>query len=215
MTTLGALILQPATPVLADHRFGPQAGWEKARSEEGRSVLVWAYPPLGVSLGAVIGPWNRLSGWKLFRVVRSADRADVLILPGRRTVAVCAPSYADPYAICVLWAATSSSKTLQHELGHALGLADHIPAAVQGRGDHVRPAVCDEPVHPRHSPYVGVMSYCAWEGTAWFGAGDATMLLRAGYARGGSPPVPPASPTASSGSAWPAGNRNVTPGHAL
>lgn len=176
-------LAMPIAPAGASHGFGQDAGWDKAQAQPRTSVRVWAQPSLGIDLGAVIRPWNRLAGWNLFRVVGVAKRADVLFRPSNSTWVRCGPSYTEAYQRCVIWSATSSKKILRHELGHALGFADHVQAAVYARGGHVNPKVCDDPADSSYSRYSGVMSYCSWNSVhqAWFGRGDERMLTRAGY----------------------------------
>lgn len=182
LLSLGFLLSLPAGPAWADHPFGQGAGWEKARTEPRSSILVWADPGLHIDLPAVIEPWNRLAGWELFDVVRSPTRADVLFRPSAETWVQCDPSYGEAYTRCVVWSATSSTTTHRHEIGHALGFADHVEAGVYGEGGHVNPAVCDDAAHPAYSGYVGVVSYCDWtSGHAWFGPEDRRMLAMAGY----------------------------------
>lgn len=95
----------------------------------------------------------------------------------------CLPSYEEAYDRCIIWSASSFTPTLRHELGHALGLADHIQVVYAG-GPYVNPRLCDAPSLPEFSPYEGVMSYCAWDAgyRGWFGASDREMLADVGYA---------------------------------
>lgn len=174
------LALSLVSPARADHGFGIGAGWPKAKA--GRSIRVWSPRRLGVDLGAVVRPWNTMAGWKLLRPARRRGHADVLILPGSSTWVQCSPSYTDAYEGCVVWTASSHTETLQHELGHTLGLADHIVLSMDD-GRHVNPRVCDEELDERFSPYRGVMSYCSWNSgyAGWFGEADHRMLAEAGY----------------------------------
>lgn len=171
-----------AHPAAASHLFGPDSGWEKARGGD-EAIRVWAQPRLKVRIRQVIGPWNRLAGRKLFKAVAAWRRADVLFRPAETTWVQCLPSYQVAYERCIIWSDTSFTPTLRHELGHALGLADHIQV-VYAEGPYVNPRICDQPSAPEFSPYEGVMSYCSWDDgyRGWYGAADRKMLAEGGYA---------------------------------
>ena len=177
---LGVALLPSAAS--GSHLFGPEAGWDKARGGP-EAVRVWADPSLKVRIRHVIGPWNRLAGRRLFRAVPAAGRADVVFRPARTTWVQCLPSYEESYDRCIIWSATSFTSTLRHELGHTLGLADHIQV-IFAEAPYINPRLCDAPSLPEFSLYEGVMSYCAWDDgfRGWFGATDLKMLVDAGYA---------------------------------
>lgn len=181
MLLTGQLVMA-ASPASAHHRFDQGAGWDKARTEPRQPVLVWAPAGLRIDLVKVIRPWNRLAGWKLFRITPERSRADVRFRRSDRTWVRCSPSYTEAFRRCVVFTATSSAHVLRHEIGHTLGLADHVRASAYPEGKQVNARVCDDPDHPAYRAYRGVMSYCDWDReTHWFGRADERMLRRAGY----------------------------------
>jgi hypothetical protein len=135
-------------------------------------LRVAAHP--GIDVDAVIRPWNQLAGVPIFVKVtrdpdvvwRSAATTWVARRPGAR------PS-------CTIHHDRTTTWWHQHEIGHCLGLADHI-TVVEWRSQrgHVDPRVCDDTRHAAYHPYRGVMSYCQWSSSRphWFGGDDARML---------------------------------------
>jgi hypothetical protein len=180
------LTVVPLSHASASHLFAGAAGWSKARGSSSRSIRVWSEPSLGVNVKASIAPWNWMAGWRLFRQARSRQSADVLFLPSPTAVnwTECPPTYFEPFHLCTIWIEDPSIEMSRHELGHALGFADHIDAARYEEGKHVRARVCDRPDHAQFSSYHGVMSYCDWSDDlrGWFGPRDQKMMARAGYA---------------------------------
>jgi hypothetical protein len=174
----------PLSLASASHIFGGAAGWEKASSSR-RPVLVWGKRNLGVDVRGSIAPWNWLAGWQLFRQARNRRSADVVFRLSKspQTWTECPPSYMEPFHLCIVWVADPAIQMTRHELGHTLGFADHIPAAVHAEDTHVSAKVCDISDHPQFSAYHGVMSYCDWRDgeRGWFGPKDSAMLKRAGY----------------------------------
>jgi hypothetical protein len=119
---------------------------------------------------AAFDRWNEAAGRDIFIVHRGRWRdADVLLTNnGFRTTWVNTPCSNLNFNQrgnnrAVIFMGNDNAKTnlywLTHELGHALGLADHtfghviVPA-------HINPAVCAPWGHPLYSAYRGVMSYC-------------------------------------------------------
>lgn len=164
------------SPARADHLFDPGSGFHKARFE--RSTIRVCDATGRVDILGVIGPWNRAAGWQLF--APSCDIPDVVFQEGTSTLVQ--TTYLEPFTGCVVQFASSRVQTLQHELAHCLGFADHVYAAEYGPL-WVNPAVCDDSSHPAYVAYRGVASYCeSTTARTWFGTDDQQMLSRAGYA---------------------------------
>lgn len=126
---------------------------------------VRATPELHAATEAAIAKWNairpgtfELAPWHApaaVDVVPSMTRTWVsFVEPWPRAVVLCGPDLAD-------W--------LPHEMGHALGLADHVPPEMVEPG-HVNPVIADD-----SNPYWGVMRY--WTRLdQWFGPDDVAMM---------------------------------------
>ena len=98
--------------------------------------------------------WNAAVGWELFAIV--ADGADVTIEGGAR-------SYAEVSATrCQVTVHNNAADAIAHELGHCIGLNDHLVPACEPEA------------------YRGLMSYCA--GRKRINSGDLAALRRLGYA---------------------------------
>lgn len=164
------------SPARADHLFDPESGFQKARV--GRSSIRVCDSTDRVEIGGVIGPWNATAGWQLFAL--SCDMPDVVFRVGTSTLVQ--TTYLEPFTRCVVEVASDRVQTLQHELAHCLGFADHVYAAEYGPF-WVNPAVCDDTSHPAYASYRGVVSYCeSSTPQTWFRNDDEQMLSRAGYA---------------------------------
>lgn len=160
----------------ADHLFDPDSGFHKARFA--RTTIRVCDATGRIDLAGVIGPWNKAAGWRPF--TSSCDMPDVAFHAGTATLVQ--TTYLEPFTSCVVQVASYRVETLQHELAHCLGFADHIYAAEYG-SLWVNPAVCDDLSHPAYSAYRGVVSYCeSSTPQLWFGIDDQRMLSRAGYA---------------------------------
>ncbi|MBI4064591.1 MAG: hypothetical protein HY401_09885 [Elusimicrobia bacterium] len=189
-----------------DHQFGAattpdpavvtnatKAGFLKAKTAPRQSVTIWIDPGVGTDLTAAINAWNALAGWELFRQTRDQGAADVKVYAtgnislAKHGTAYIWPSLTEPYYSCriYLYGAYEETMTLQHELGHCLGFADHVtPWYLESNPKKAGVVkVCDQANHPQYSPYKGIMSYCTQNLAPQeiFGADDLLMLLEAGY----------------------------------
>jgi hypothetical protein len=160
------LMLRPE-PAQAHHSFGNLSGFAKAR--EGRESITLCAPP-AIEGESVIAPWNELAGWGLFRL--SCEKPDIIFVSDRATWVQA--TYLQPFTNCRIHYASVSTRVHQHEIGHCLGFADHVPPGQLHRLGSVNAGEC--------AGYRGVMSYCDWGGRHWFGDDDREMLVRAGYA---------------------------------
>lgn len=151
----------------AHHLFAEHSGFAKAR--EARESLRVCAPPV-IDGPSVIAPWNELAGWRLF--VISCDRPDITFVPD--AVTWTQATYLKPFTYCRIHYASPLVRSIQHEIGHCLGFADHVETGNGHGGRWVNPGSC--------AGYRGVMSYCDWDGRHWFGEDDHAMLSRAGYA---------------------------------
>ena len=172
---LAALLLAPSPfsgVARADHLM---CGW----SVEQRTQTVWVDPDLagrGVTRADVIAafePWNllfsRYHGMPVFAEhLGSAETADIVVTArgSERTwvQTKCTPGFVQRGAthsfVFLGWRdAWRNRGMLSHELGHALGLADHGSSAQHSHG-HVGFKACN-------NTYIGVMSYCT-SSQAWF-----------------------------------------------
>jgi hypothetical protein len=167
--TVMLLVALPAAahhPLPADQRFVDDPPWRVA-------------PADGHDLETAIEPWNRLSN--------RAGRGDVFVLDA-----------GDPHVTVVreppggswIWPPRGANQTcrihlaegatlavLQHELGHCLGLADHVPVGFDsydaaGSTWQIPPWVAR--CGPGGHFYRGIMSYCThwWQPDRFFGWND-------------------------------------------
>lgn len=150
----------------AHHLFNTSSGFAKARHQK-ESIRVCA--PAVIDGPAVIAPWNRLAGWQLFAL--SCEHPDVTYVGDRVTWVE--TTYRQSFTHCRIHYASPMTKVHQHEIGHCLGFADHVAPG----GDDSRWVNAQQ-----CAGYRGVMSYCDWNGQAWFGDDDRAMLILAGYA---------------------------------
>jgi hypothetical protein len=146
---------------------------------ERRTQTVWIDPNLGgagVTRADVLGafaPWNQLfikyHGLPIFEEHLGAPAQADIVVTSRgnertwvQTLCTSASVQGSTNHSTVLlgWRdAWRNRQMLAHELGHALGLADH-GASAQQAGGHVGFKLCD-------NTYLGVMSYCTGF-QAWF-----------------------------------------------
>lgn len=110
--------------------------------------------------------WNTI--YPCFTTVLTPD-ADVTFQFAERTW-VKMPSTTDPKSVVYLGQDVSLTYWLEHELGHTLGLADHIRDGSSPTG-YINPALCPS------NPYAGVMSYCSSREN-WLTREDQLMLKR-------------------------------------
>ena len=158
--------------------FSSQAGFAKAKLPNHESITVCDASGLGVRVGDIIAPWNRIAGWSLFR---AQCPGDVTFQKAGATWVQPLPSATEPFSACIIWASTRDTKTMRHEIGHCLGIVDSIYSSMDATY-YVNPAVCDNPADPRYSAYKGTMSYCNFNQVwRWFGADDVATLTGAGY----------------------------------
>lgn len=193
------LLFMLATPAVADHPIQPSgSGFHKAQSAPRQSIKVWECGPCDVPAGAYTA-WDTAAGWDMFVMTGDKDAADVRVVsapPGVNTgtdIVGVNPNTGN-YTLVIIyledWAKGQKYPTV-HELGHALGFADHVfqyqflPVWESG----ANPRVCDNENHWAYSPYNAVMSYCTpaeglypdiW-GDNWFQKADKNMLYRQGY----------------------------------
>lgn len=101
-------------------------------------------------------PWNR---WRhMFEwTIDSCNAAE--IIPSGST-------WVDMDKMILRWAPETDSYWAIHELGHLLGLADHVYDGIN-KSKYRNPGGCDG--------YKGVMSYC-WPKETWFGQDDYDMI---------------------------------------
>lgn len=178
VSSLVLLFLFSGSSAEADHLFGGSSGFDR-----GAVVRVWAADNTRVEVNRVVAPWNTLAGYELLKKVNLESNADVKFKRDTVTWVQAFPDYLSPFTRAVVWVSSADvgdTHTMRHEIGHALGFADHVTRSqLSGR---VNPKVCDDPSHKLYSMYSGVMSYCSWADEAgWFGAGDRAMLVAAGY----------------------------------
>ena len=99
-----------------------------------------------------IRTWNAAVGWELFTL--TAGRADIVIAGGD-------DNYARPSArLCEVTVYNNAAVTIAHELGHCLGLADHLAPSCEPEA------------------YRGLMSYCT---VMRINGTDLAALRRLGY----------------------------------
>lgn len=136
------LAVVPAAAASGDHRFSDQAGWDTFPVTIDRDVRY--------DIDAAADVWNRLAGRTILTPVN--DGGQIAVVPSDVTW-VQADYTGGPWTSCTIHLADSEpARTVAHEVGHCLGLADHIPAP-DGR-QHVNPGGCDG--------YRGLMSYCTY-----------------------------------------------------
>lgn len=159
--------------------FGPEAGFEKART--GVPLLVWADPSLAnFNLVRSIHPWNKMAlnmgRGHLFQPTVDESEADVKFIPGSTTKVVPSPDYIHPYKNSLVFSVPYLTTEMAiHELGHTLGLVDFVKKITNISG-YVNPARCDDP----DKQYHGVMSYCdIYQTRFWFGRDDQRLLSMA------------------------------------
>jgi hypothetical protein len=159
--------------------YGGGAGFVKARVAAHRvSVRVQA-DFTASRLTPILNRWNRAAGWSLF--VRVTTAPDVRFVRGGPTYVAGLPSNTAPFKSCVVHYDAYDLHTLTHEIGHCLGLSDHVYWQAN-MSRWVNPSQCDRRDKPLFSAYHGVMSYCDWSTERqWFGAGDVALLHKAGY----------------------------------
>ena len=150
----------------ADHGYGqPQATWPITVQADGRVR----------ALRRAVAGWNRTAGRPIFRLAR--EGATVTFAIDGQAWTEFLPShdrYVPGLEPCIVHLPPrAGTRTVQHELGHCLGFADHVRAWYQpklvtaGR-------VCDYSARPQ---YRGIMSYCTYRLTG----NDRAMLRGAGY----------------------------------
>ena len=126
---------------------------------------VWADASLRAEAEAAIACWNRLRpGTFEMSYGPDARGADVAIVPTSTRTFV---DFSTAWPLAVVYCGHDLDFWLPHELGHALGLADHVPPGMDTSG-YVRPAEASE-------AYRGVMSYQA-SLEQWFGDDDARLM---------------------------------------
>ena len=158
--------------------FSPSAGFTKAKLPSRESITVCDASGLGVRVGDVIAPWNRIAGWSLFR---AQCPGDVTFQKATSTWVQPLPSATEPFTSCIIWAQNRDTKTMRHEIGHCLGIVDSIYSSMDA-SRYVNPAVCDNSADPRYSAYKGALSYCNFNQVwRWFGPDDVATLQAAGY----------------------------------
>lgn len=190
--------------VFADHLFGVQSGFDKARN--GQTLQVYS-EVVGLKTADVIAPWNNLATnagrtTPLFKTTTNSLSADIKFVNDASTWVQVYPcsDYNCNYTLCVVHSNTTSTHTMRHEIGHCLGFGDHITASTNP-ASYINPKICDDPNNPNYSSYHGVMSYCDWnyELLRWFKNDDRQMLINRGYITQSSPaPSPSATPTPTS-----------------
>lgn len=179
----------------ADHTYGTASRWPEL------PATIAVTDDNAVAVDDALAPWNRLAqatvGTDAFTRTGDPETADVVIrrADGDQTwIRVNDGTYNGGRLLgvlrsCVVNMAPDSwddRRIVIHELGHCLGFADHQNGD-QYRLAAVNPALCDRPQHPAHRDYTGVMSYCSFQRSQWFGADDRTMF----HDRYGSGPQPP------------------------
>ncbi len=188
--TLGSL--QAGSQEAAAHSISPEAGFDKARQNPQESIRVWKDPEKlkKLRLFKAIKPWNEIAGWDLFKIVNFEKNADVKLVLTENTgwQTECSPSPQDSYTSCIIRVPNPLTfRTVQHELGHTLGFADHIKhydLATYPAG--LNPRVCDDVNSPLYSPHErkGIMSSCGSSADSLaFGKDDIRLLSKAGYAK--------------------------------
>ena len=137
-------------------------GWASAAADD----TIWAGlpPPSGSLTVTVAGlddaqtrdairTWNAAVGWDLFALATTPG-ADVVIAGGDG-------NYARPSArLCEVTVYNNAAVTISHELGHCLGLADHLAPSCEPEA------------------YRGLMSYCTVQR---INGADLAALRRLGY----------------------------------
>jgi hypothetical protein len=168
-----------ATTAHGGDTYGGGAGFAKSRVAARRASIRVQADFGTTKLNPILARWNKAAGWRLFVAV--ATTPDVKYVRGGPTYVVGLPSNTKPFASCVIHYAAFDQHELTHEIGHCLGLADHV-RWVANMTRWINPSQCDRPDKPLYSAYHGVMSYCDWTTERqWFGAGDVALLHRAGY----------------------------------
>lgn len=186
--------------VVADHLFGTQGGFNKARN--GQTLLVYS-EVVGLRVADIIAPWNTLvsnAGRRtpLFATTLNRSVADIEFVNSASTWVQAFPcsDYNCDYTLCRIHSSGTDTHTFRHEIGHCLGFADHIYSTMDPVR-YINPKICDDPAHPKYSSYKGVMSYCDWnyEATLWFKDPDRQMLIKGGYiSKASSSPSPTPTP---------------------
>jgi hypothetical protein len=168
-----------ATTATGGDTYGGGAGFVKARVVARRASIRVQSDFTAARLAPILTRWNRAAGWSLF--VRVTTAPDVRFVRGGPTYVAGLPSNTAPFKSCVVHYDAYDLHTLTHEIGHCLGLADHVYWQAN-MSRWVNASQCDRRDKPLYSAYHGVMSYCDWSTERqWFGAGDVALLHRAGY----------------------------------
>lgn len=126
---------------------------------------VWAEDTLRAQAEAAIACWNALRPGT-FELVPALDgfEAEVAVVS---TVTRTFVDFTTAWPLAVVYCGADLDFWLPHELGHALGLADHVLPGMNTTG-YVRPVEASE-------AYRGVMSYQASR-EQWFGPDDVRMM---------------------------------------
>ena len=126
---------------------------------------VWAEDGLREQAAEAIACWNALRPGT-FELVPALDglEAQVAIV---RTSTRTFVDFSTAWPLAVVYCGADLGPWLPHELGHALGLADHVLPGMDTSG-YVRPVEASE-------AYRGVMSYQASR-EQWFGEDDVRMM---------------------------------------
>ena len=131
--------------------------------------------PRTVSVGAGVDPalvhsamkeWNDAFGAVFVAAANSGRGADVEVVADSSTWVELPCS--STHSIVHVGGRTDLVYWLTHELGHSLGLADHI-RVIDDASRYINPGRCPE------DAYDGVMSYCTPR-ARWFGADDGEMM---------------------------------------
>lgn len=126
---------------------------------------VWADESLRNEAEAAIACWNRLRpGTFEMSYGPDASGADVAIVPTSTRTFV---DFSTAWPRVAVYCGHDLDFWLPHELGHALGLADHVLPGMDTSG-YIRPVEASE-------AYRGVMSYQASH-EQWFGDDDVRMM---------------------------------------
>lgn len=203
----------PPVGEASHHSYDSRSGYRQAKVRTPqRSVVVGNIPNKGFTDRSVLNRWNNIAGWRLFRycgagcnmrkhvVFRKCNNDGPFKCNHDRAAWV--QNIRDPqtgwYVRSIIhykpWQIGANefldADALAHELGHTLGLVDHVfwfPDFPNGWRQ------CNRPDKRGHSNYDGVMSYCSWRGMdsngnwrtseyyLFWGAEDRWMVAAHGY----------------------------------